>query len=368
MEVLNRCGSLAVWRCGGAPAGAGPCPPVLPKYSTSRAASSVADITTSLRSGRRVSWSERASARLRSVARLRSWNSSNTTAATPRKADGKQHPWQDALRDEAQAGLCGYRRLEARLKADLVAEPTALVRHALRQHARGQPLRLQDEDLATGEHAAGASSRNCGACVDLPEPVGAASTIRFVCARAVAKSRRILKMGSASMMRENIAPRRGHGGMPIIRRIGPIGTDRTDEHAIHRHKKRGRPETASFVLPWGMNAGELLRLLLGLVGGLLSLLLGLVGSLLSLFLALGGALLSLLGLALALALGALVFLGACRAFLLAGTRGVGLLLALGVSLVALGTFRGLGTRCGLGLRMCHSWHKRHRWSWRRQWR
>ena len=75
-SALQRC-STGNWRPGASITGA---PPRIP---ATRARSSVADMMTSLSSGRRFSRRSSVSARSRSASRLRSWNSSKITSPTP---------------------------------------------------------------------------------------------------------------------------------------------------------------------------------------------------------------------------------------------------------------------------------------------
>ena len=112
--------------------------------------SSVADITTSLRSGRAPRRSRWHSASARSPARWRSWNSSRITTPMPRSV-GSPSSWRVRTPSVTKRmRVVGVGALvEADLVADLVAEAgAALAGHPRRRQACREPPRLEHDDLA----------------------------------------------------------------------------------------------------------------------------------------------------------------------------------------------------------------------------
>ena len=82
---------------------------------------------------------------------------------------------QDALGDVLDAGARAGDVVEADAVADLLT-PTrchALARDAGGEHPGGQPAGLEDDDAFPRSPSRPASRSICGTCVDLPEPVGA---------------------------------------------------------------------------------------------------------------------------------------------------------------------------------------------------
>ena len=101
------------------------------------------------RSSRRPCCTSRASARPRSASSERSWNSSNSTAATP-SSDGivEHHAGEHALGDDLDARPARHLRAEAHAIADGLADLLAeRRRHARGRGARREPARLQHDDL-----------------------------------------------------------------------------------------------------------------------------------------------------------------------------------------------------------------------------
>ncbi len=115
-----------------------------------RAASIVADMTRSLKSSRRPCCASRASARPRSASSERSWNSSNSTAATPSSIGSSR-----MSRVKIPSVTISIRvlprdfRAEAHPQAHGFADAFAQrMRHALGGGARGEPARLEHQDAA----------------------------------------------------------------------------------------------------------------------------------------------------------------------------------------------------------------------------
>ena len=109
----------------------------------------VADITSSFRSSRRPCCTSRASARPRSASSERSWNSSNSTAATP-SSDGSSRIRRVKMPSVTTSMRVRARdlRAEAHARADRLADLLAQRRrHARGRGARGEPARLQHQDL-----------------------------------------------------------------------------------------------------------------------------------------------------------------------------------------------------------------------------
>jgi hypothetical protein len=109
------------------------------------------------------------------VGRWRSWNSSRTTAPTPRSSGSGQQPAsEDALGDEADPGGRGGHLLEADLVADAPSHRLAeLLGDAGGGQARGEAAGLEDPQLAV---EAPASRRARGTRVVLPAPGAATRT------------------------------------------------------------------------------------------------------------------------------------------------------------------------------------------------
>ena len=105
-----------------------------PSNGRSGSGASVADITTSFKSGRTVCCTRRTMARARSLLRLRSWNSSKTTTPTDSRNGSS---WSIRSRIPSVTTwirVCGrHRAVESHLVADLVAQSSA----ALEGHSPG---------------------------------------------------------------------------------------------------------------------------------------------------------------------------------------------------------------------------------------
>ena len=108
-------------------------------------------MTRSRRSSRRPCCTSRASASPRSASSERSWNSSNSTAATPSSmGSSSDEPRENALGDDFDPGAARDFRAEAHPQARPCrrrASPS-VVRHALGGGARGEPARLEHQDAA----------------------------------------------------------------------------------------------------------------------------------------------------------------------------------------------------------------------------
>ena len=128
-----------------------------------RAPSIVADMTRSRKSSRRPCCTSRAKARPRSASSERSWNSSNSTAATPVEHRVVEHqPREHAFGDHLDPGAARDLRVKPHPHADRIADLLAQrLRHPLGGGARGEPARLQDEDAAAfGPRFAGEDQRH----------------------------------------------------------------------------------------------------------------------------------------------------------------------------------------------------------------
>ena len=164
-----------------------------PAGRATRAPSRVADITSSRRSSRSSAWPSRAKARPRSASRLRSWNSSNSTAATPSRPGSsrimrvKTPSVTTSIRVRAETRDCMRTRKPT-------VSPTASPRrrgHARGGRPRGQAPRLQHDQLAAA--AQGSSSSARGVTVVLPAPGGATSTApRFARQRRLQRRQRLV--------------------------------------------------------------------------------------------------------------------------------------------------------------------------------
>ena len=121
-----------------------------PISAAKRAPSSVADIATSRRSGRNAACASSASARPKSLSRLRSWTSSNSTADTPASSGSA---WmrcdEDALGDHRHARRGRALAVHARGIAEGLADRFAgQRRHPLGGGARGEAAGGEQQDLA----------------------------------------------------------------------------------------------------------------------------------------------------------------------------------------------------------------------------
>ena len=120
---------------------------------SSCAVSSVADMTISFRSGRAACWRSSARASVISPYKCRSWNSSKMIAATP-VSFGSCRSCRSSTPSVTKRIFVfgGDHAVEADLVADFLPElRPALLRHARRQHARGQPAGLQHDHLALAQ-------------------------------------------------------------------------------------------------------------------------------------------------------------------------------------------------------------------------
>ena len=151
------------------------------------------------RSGRSALCASRASAKPRSPSRLRSWNSSNSTAATPRSSGSSR-----IMRVNTPSVTTSIRvlRPDARIQPHAIADRVAhalaaFARHARRRRARRDPPRRQQHDFAVLRPTAASSSAG-GTRVVLPAPGGATSTASPRAASAARKSGRTSSTGSMS--------------------------------------------------------------------------------------------------------------------------------------------------------------------------
>ena len=124
-----------------------------PNNFATAAPSSVADITSRRSSGERFSCESSANARPVSACRLRSWNSSNSTAATPSSAGSLCSM---RVNTPSVTTSMRVRLLDARFQAHAVAHGFAgrfaqRRRHARRHRARREPARLEHHDLAAAQ-------------------------------------------------------------------------------------------------------------------------------------------------------------------------------------------------------------------------
>ena len=172
----------------------------------------VADITRIFRSSRKPCCASRASARPRSASSERSWNSSNSTAATPFSSGSSR-----ISRVNTPSVTTSMRvlrrdlRAEAHAQADGVAGALAQrLRHAVGGGARRDPARLEHEDLAAWPRARSASTS--GTRVVLPAPGGATSTatLRARSAAVSAGSASSMGSGESKSIRSSCPALAGH--------------------------------------------------------------------------------------------------------------------------------------------------------------
>ena len=157
-----------------------------PSASANRSASSVALITTSFRSARAESCRRRTAATARSACRLRSWNSSTTTAATPGSVGCSS-----SMRRNTPSVRKPMRTASLHAASKRVRQPTASpgrvpISSATRR-ATSRAASRRGSSTSTCPFNP-ASSNSCGTCVVLPEPVSAVSTTRLPRASAAASS------------------------------------------------------------------------------------------------------------------------------------------------------------------------------------
>src|SRR5436190_1968992 len=162
-----------------------------------RAPSSVADITNSRKSSRRPCCTSRASARPRSASSERSWNSSNSTAATP-SSDGSSR----MSRVKIPSVITSMRVLRDTFEPKRTRKPTvsptlsckvAAIRSAAARAARrrGSSTRI----FLSAAHSASIS--HSGTRVVLPAPGGATSTAACRCRNAAVRRGSASSIGSA---------------------------------------------------------------------------------------------------------------------------------------------------------------------------
>ncbi len=141
-------------------------------------------MTTSRRSGRSRPWLSRAKARPRSASRLRSWNSSNSTAATPSRAGSSV-----IMRENTPSVTTSMRVraeiLESSRTRKPTVSPTASPRvAAMRAAAARAAIRRGSSTISLPPAAQGSSIRARGTTVVLPAPGGATTTAQLWAARA----------------------------------------------------------------------------------------------------------------------------------------------------------------------------------------
>ena len=160
-----------------------------PSKAATRAPSSVADITSSFKSSRRPCCTSRASARPRSASKDRSWNSSNSTAATP-SSEGSS----STSRVNTPSVMTSMRvRLEIlepkRTRKPTVSPTCSFSVAAMRAAAARAASRRGSSTRIFLSAAHGSSSSTSGTRVVLPAPGGATSTAALCAASAAVSSR-----------------------------------------------------------------------------------------------------------------------------------------------------------------------------------
>ena len=167
-----------------------------PRRAATRSASIVADMTSIRRSGRRVRRASYASARPRSVWMFRSWNSSNSTAATPGRSGSRC-----SRRVRTPSVTTSTRVAADRARSVLVTYPTvsptgspsnAAIRRAaaLVANRRGSNTRIRPSP----RH--GSSRSRNGTTVVLPAPGGATRTPAPLSRRASRTAGMVSSIGS----------------------------------------------------------------------------------------------------------------------------------------------------------------------------
>ena len=179
------------------------------------------------RSSRKPSCASSASARPRSASSERSWNSSNSTAATP-SSDGSSRIMRantpsvtTSMRVRAETRLCSRTRRPT-------VSPTASPRlEAMRAAAARAASRRGSSTMILPLAANGSSSSASGTRVVLPAPGGATSTARVPAPSAAASRGRASSIGSGSA-KARIAPRysRGRARQAPRSLLPPAGEER----------------------------------------------------------------------------------------------------------------------------------------------
>ena len=185
-----------------------------PSSACTRAPSSVADMTRSLRSSRRPCCASSAKARPRSASSERSWNSSNRTAATPSSAGSSK-----IIRVNTPSVTTSMRvrfdvRLVRRTRSPIVSPTFSSNVAAMRAAAARAARRRGSSRIRRLPSAQGSSSSASGARVVLPAPGGATSTA-FECVASAERS-----SGSASSIGRSVSR------LAISSRLGNLGEQR----------------------------------------------------------------------------------------------------------------------------------------------
>jgi hypothetical protein len=168
-----------------------------PSSAATAAPSSVADITSSLRSWRRFRCTSRLSASPRSAARLRSWNSSKITSPVPSSAGSScsRRPRMPSVTTSMRVSRLTLvsSRMRYPTRRPTGSPSVAAIRTATARAAsrRGSSITMR----RPASH--GASSRASGTTVLLPAPGGASSTAAGRRASAARSSSSTAPMGSA---------------------------------------------------------------------------------------------------------------------------------------------------------------------------
>ncbi len=166
-----------------------------PSRAATRAPSRVADMTRMRRSSRKAPWVSSASARPRSASRLRSWNSSKRTAATPSSVGSSR-----IMRVKMPSVTTSTRVRADTFEPKRTLRPTrpptsspsvlairsATARAAMRRGSSTRILPVPDQD---------SSISTSGTRVDLPAPGGATRTARVAPARASRRAGNAASMG-----------------------------------------------------------------------------------------------------------------------------------------------------------------------------
>jgi hypothetical protein len=169
--------------------------------SATRAPSSVADITTSLKSSRSPSWTSRASARPRSASSERSWNSSNSTAATP-SSEGSSRMSRVKMPSVITSMRVRDDTFEPKRTRRPTVSPTRSLRLAAIRSAAVRAASLLGSStriFLSAAHSASASHN--GTRVVLPAPGGATRTAARTCRSAAVSRGSASSIGSGGVRR-----------------------------------------------------------------------------------------------------------------------------------------------------------------------
>ena len=169
-----------------------------PRSAATRAPSMVADITRRRRSSRKAICTSRASAKPRSASSERSWNSSNSTAATPSSVGSSR-----MSRVKMPSVTTSIRVLRETLDPNRIRRPTSR-RRVRRASAPCAPLRRERQAGAAPGPESGALS---------PMPLGQGRAVRVLSCRRPAAQPARLRFGRAVGPSSSARQRRSEAGL-----------------------------------------------------------------------------------------------------------------------------------------------------------